>query len=81
MKKKNSSVFYERVHSFDPDQTRLYVRHDLDPNNSQKFSAEDTSRQRVKCVISGWQIIMLDISCEYSILTHNIDLVKNYILQ
>ena len=58
-----SSAFFQNQHfrkilsgipsdcknSLDPDQARLFVWPDLGPNCSQRFKADDTSRQRAKC--------------------------------
>ena len=39
---------YHQSNSLDPDQARLFVTSDAGPNCSQRLSADDTSRQRVK---------------------------------
>ena len=41
------NYFQEVENSLDPDQVRIYVGSDLDPNCLQRLSADDTSGQRV----------------------------------
>ena len=39
--------------SYDPDHAQLFAGPDLDPDCSQKLSADDTSRKRVKTLFMG----------------------------